>query len=223
MPNRLCFFTGLGRPTLRSLQYPMLAEWSVELGADDPQLEIPWSSADGRVRYLDLKRQPELLLEVPEACDNLALAEFLNWANSAESVFETVKCDSWSSDEITPEEEFFGEPCKFGSYVDLLFTAESIRAKFLEHELFIRNLASLLSRAPEMPASAELIVRRCTDRRSQSRNREDCFYTTLYVHGYGEDEQRARERWEIALKMVQHAMVQQRLQTGKPHAAPKIP
>lgn len=191
----------------------MLAEWNVELGAEDPQLEIPWSSADGRVRYLDIRRQPELLLEVPEACDNLPLAEFLNWANSAESLFETAKCDFWSSNEIAVEEEIFGEPWKFGSYVDLLFTSDAIRSQFLEHELFVRNLASLLSRAPEMPASAELIVRRCFDHRCM--NHEDCFYITLYLHGYGEDEDIARERWTIALNMVKHAMLQQRLQTGK--------
>lgn len=186
----------------------MLAEWSVELGAEDPQLEIPWASADCQVRYLDIRKQPELLLEIPEACDNLPLAEFLNWANSDESIFETAKCDFWSSSEITQEEELFGEPCKFGSYVDLLFIADAIRSQFTEHEIFVRNLTSLLSRAPEMPASSELIVRRCTDRRSQSMNDEDCFYITLYVHGYAEDEQTAREHWAIALKMVKHAMIQ---------------
>jgi hypothetical protein len=36
----------------------MLAEWSVELGADDPRLEIPWSSEDGRLRFFDLMPGP---------------------------------------------------------------------------------------------------------------------------------------------------------------------
>src|SRR5579864_4577090 len=99
----------------------MLAEWSVELGGGDPRLELPWSSDDGALRFLDLKRQPELLLEVREACAHPELAAFLSWANSPDSLFETAKCDAWSSRQITAEEEVFGEPCKFGSYVDLLF------------------------------------------------------------------------------------------------------
>jgi hypothetical protein len=191
----------------------MLAEWSVELGADDPQLEIPWSSEDGAVRYLDIKRQPELLLEIPEACVNQALAQFLNWANSADSAFETAKCDAWSSNEITPEEEVFGEPCKFGSYIDLLFTNSAIRSQFAQHESLVRELAGLLNHAPEMPAAAEFVVRRCIDRRLQAINGA-CFYITLYVYGYAQDEQEARDRWAIALKMVQHAMMQQRAKIG---------
>lgn len=187
----------------------MLAEWSVELGVDDPQLEIPWSSADGRVRYLDIKRQPELLLEIPEACANLPLAEFLNWANSGESPFETAKCDLWSSDQITTEEEVFGEPHKFGSYVDILFSDTGARSQFVRNELFVQTLARLLRRAPEMSASAEFVVRRCIDHRAPSISNHGCFYMTFYLHGYGEDTEAARQRWALALKTVRHAMIQQ--------------
>lgn len=199
---------GCAASELRGLEYPMLAEWSVELGADDPLLEIPWSSPDGCVRYLDIKCQPELLLGIPEACVNFPMAEFLTWANSTESVFETAKCDVWSSDEITPEEEIFGEPCKFSCYVDLLFTDTAARSQFLRNEAFVQAFARLLRRAPEMPASAEFIVRGCIDHRMSSKDNAG-FYITFYLHGYGEAEEAARERWALALKMVQHAMIQQ--------------
>jgi hypothetical protein len=186
----------------------MLAEWSVELGPEDPRLEIPWSSEDRLLRFLDLKLQPELLLEIKEACLYPELAEFLNWANSSSSPLETAKCDAWSSRQIEAEEEVFGEPCKFGSYVDLLFAGSEAKVCFQDHELFVQALAQLLRHAPEISSAAEFIVRRCVDRRRDKEPYEPCFYITFYLQGYGEDEQQARKRWAIALKMVQHAMIQ---------------
>ena len=185
----------------------MLAEWNVELGDDDPRLELPWSSADGALRFLDLKRQPELLLEVREACSYPELAEFLSWANSPDTPLETAKCDAWTSRQITPEEEVFGEPCKFGSYVDLLFVERESQTRFADHEQFARALSRLLRHAPEIGSSAEFTIRRCVDHRAGN-EADDGFYITFYLHGYGEDEHQARKRWAIALKMVQHAMIQ---------------
>jgi hypothetical protein len=77
----------------------------------------------------------------------------------------------------------------------------------------VRELAGLLNHAPEMPAAAEFVVRRCIDRRLQAINGA-CFYITLYVYGYGEDEEAARARWAIALKVLQHAMMQQCAKIG---------
>ena len=90
----------------------MVAEWSVELGSDDPILEIPWRSDDGSLRFLDLKRQPELLLEIREACTYQELAGFLDWANSADSGLETGKCDVWTTSEMDADDEVFGEKIK---------------------------------------------------------------------------------------------------------------
>ena len=185
----------------------MLAEWSVELGAEDPRLEVPWSSEDGQLRFLDLKNRPELLLEVREAAFYPELGEFLSWANSPDSPLETAKCDAWTSRQIEAEEEVFGEPCKFGSYIDLLFATSEARTQFAYHEHFVQDLAKLLRHAPEMSSAAEFIVRRCHDTRIGADD-QDCFYVTFYLLGYGEDEQQARKRWAIALKMVQHAMIQ---------------
>ena len=185
----------------------MLAEWNVELGAGDPQLEIPWSSEDGSVRFLDLKRQPELLLEISEACAYSELAEFLSWANAPESSLETAKCDVWTSRQMDAEDAVFGEPCKFVSYVDLMFAASQSKNTFVENERFVKALTRLLRHAPEMASAAEFIVRRCLDRREKSPGRE-CFYITFYLQGYGADEHQARSRWAIALKMVQHAITQ---------------
>jgi hypothetical protein len=185
----------------------MLTEWNVELAAEDPRLEIPWRSNDGSLRYLDLKHQPELLLEVPEACASSHIGAFLDWANSAASPLETAKCDLWFTNEITAEEEIFGEPFKFGSYIDLVFASEDFFS-FSKHEAFVQKLARLLRQAPDMSASADFIVRRCIDSREQHAPKEG-FYITFYLHGFGEDEADARSHWAIALKTVQHAMMQQ--------------
>ena len=184
----------------------MEADFAVELGADDETLELPWAAADGGPRYYDLKRQPELLLNLEEATRVPELGEFLAVVNSPAGLLETAKCDTWASTEINPEEEIFGAACKFGSYVDVLFSREALRCSFAEHEQFAKRITQLLKRVPEIPAAAELLVRRCFCRTGDETR--DGFYITLYLFGYGDDEPQARQRWAIALKLVENAIRQ---------------
>jgi hypothetical protein len=181
------------------------ADFAVELGAEHETLELPWA-APGGPRYYDLKRQPELLLEIEEAQRVPQLGEFLAVINSAVSPFETVKCDAWASRELNPEEEIFGAACKFGSYVDLVFSAEASRFSFPAHEQGAKQLALLLQRVPEIPASAEFLIRRCFYHQNQSVR--DGFYITFYLFGYGDDEDDALLRWAIGLKLVENAIRQ---------------
>ncbi|HEU5232545.1 MAG TPA: hypothetical protein VFU50_06770 [Terriglobales bacterium] len=184
----------------------MLAEWIVEPGPNDPVLEIPWRSEDGSVRFLDLKRQPELLLEIPEACTCEELASFLDWANSPDSQIETAKCDVWSTSEMDADDEVFGEAVKFSSYVDLLF-ASLARNSFPECERFVQTLARMLRQAPDLSSAAQFIVRRCLDHRQEG-DASECFSITFYLHGYGADLQEAQQRWAIGLTLAQNAMKQ---------------
>jgi hypothetical protein len=181
------------------------ADFAVELGAGDESLDFPWSAPDGP-RYYDLKQQPELLLNIEEARSVPELGEFLAAVNSAGSAVESAKCDVWASTEIHPEEEIFGAGCKFGSYVDLLFSAESLRFSFSDHEQLARQIAGLLKRVPEMPAAAEFLIRRCFFRRQDAV--QEGFYFTFYLFGYGDDEPQSRQRWAIALKLVENALRQ---------------
>ena len=184
----------------------MEADFAVELGADDETLELPWAAAAGGPRYYDLKRQPELLLQVEEARRTAELGEFLAVMNSPGGILETAKCDTWSSTEINPEEEIFGAAYKFCSYVDLLFSQETSRCSFAEHEQFANRITQLLKRVPEIPAAAEVLGRRCFYHAGgESR---DGFYITLYLFGYGDDEVQARQRWAIALKLMENAIRQ---------------
>ena len=61
-------------------------------------------------------------------------------------------------------------------------------------------------RVPEIPAAVELIIRRGFFH--GERKIQDGFYITFYLSGYGDDELQARQRWTIALKLVENAIRQ---------------
>ena len=45
----------------------MLADWSVECGAEDPVLVVPWKNADGATGFVDLRTNPYDFDAIPEA------------------------------------------------------------------------------------------------------------------------------------------------------------
>lgn len=138
----------------------MQADFSIELGGDDPALEIPWRSNDPHVRYYDLKIHPELVQQIPEVVAHPELGSFLSRINATGFPLATAKCDAWSSSEVAPEEEIFGDR-KFVSYIDLTFVDEGDRCSFEKHETFAKELCRLLSHAPEIAATVEMVIRHC--------------------------------------------------------------
>jgi hypothetical protein len=203
----------------------MQADYSVELGREDPALELPWSSPDGAARYYDLKRSPDLVLQIAEAVGSPELTAFLTRINAAGFPLQTAKCDLWYSRELSVEEDIFGAAGKFVSYIDLVFSGDeksskptlespqarppSRRLNLAAHEALAKNLCALLKRAPEMAATVELVIRRCYYHCEDDPEKSDeGFCITTYVSGFGGDEAEARRRWSIALTLVQHALVQ---------------
>ena len=198
----------------------MHADYSVELGKDDPALELPWSSGDGAPRYYDVKQHPDLVLQIPEAVSSPELCAFLTRINAAGFPLQTAKCDLWYSREILPEEEIFDAAGKFVSYIDLVFaedaakSAEGSRAiarrlNLEQHEALAKDLCTLLKRAPEIAATVGLVIRRCYFRQEGNREKsDDGFCITTYVSGFGADEAEARQSWSIAITLVQNALVQ---------------
>ena len=184
----------------------MDADFSVELGSEDPVLDFPWTDVSGRLAYFDLKRHPELLALVEETRERPELSEFLRCVNSARSIVESAKCDVWATTELTPEEEIFGLPHKFAGYVDLVFSDTGRRQSSPEHERFAKRLVVLLRREPEMSSSAEVCVRRCFF--GEGSGTREGFYFTVYVNGYGNEEAAARQNWAIGMKLVGNAIVQ---------------
>jgi hypothetical protein len=187
----------------------MQASYSVELSAEDPALELPWRAEDGSSRYFNLKVHPDLVLNIPEARNDLELSTFLSRINASNFPLETAKCDVWSGAEMSPEEEIFGAQCKFACYIDVLFSDESRRFSLEAHERLAEDISNLLTRAPEMAAATEFMVRHChyhlDDFESDSRMG---FCITAYVTGYGDSPEEARKRWAIALKLLQNGLVQ---------------
>lgn len=183
----------------------MQVDFSVELGRDDDILEFPWQDPSGNCTYFDLKRNPQLLANLPEATGYPELHDFLARVNASTSVLETAKCDAWSTAEFNPEEDVFEAASKFVSYVDLLFSDKRLRLSLQAHEKFAGGLTDLLKKSPEIPASAEFLIRRCYYR-DERRDGVFGFYISFYVSGYGEDEQHARKQWAIALKLTENAI-----------------
>jgi hypothetical protein len=184
----------------------MDADFSIELGREDPVLDFPWKDPEGKLAYVDLKRRPELMAQIEEAEQFPELGEFLRTLNSPRSMVETAKCDAWETSEMSAEEEVYDASHKFASYVDLVFSEIAACLSLSRHQQFVKKLVELLRRAPEIPAAAELCVRRCYV--SQGSAMRDGFYLTLYVSGYGNDEARARQNWGVGLKLAGNAVVQ---------------
>ena len=183
----------------------MDVDFSVELGRDDPALEIPWSEPEGRLHYFNLKLEPASLAMIPEAAEFPELRAFLAQVNSPESPLESAKCDAWCTTDLQPEEEIFDQPWKFAVYVDLLFTNPAARDSFSHHEQYLKALTALLRSEPEIAASAEFILRRCFyDQESETR---EGVYFTAYVFGYGPDESQAQRNWTVALRTIGHALL----------------
>ena len=204
----------------------MQADFSVDLGRDAPALEIPWSSDDPQVRYYDLKSHPELVQQIPESQAYPELASFLGRINSPGFPLATAKCDVWLSSEVAPEEEIFGDR-KFVSYIDLVFVDQEDQCSLEKHEVFVRELCRLLSHAPEIPATAELVIRHCYYHQEdfsfekstepngpQSSATEGAtasvtgFCITAYMTGFGDHDHDPVRRWAIALHLLQNAIVQ---------------
>lgn len=190
----------------------MDADYSVELGADDDVLEFPWAAPEHNLRYYDLKNQPDLLLYISEAAEYQELGRYLATVNSAGSAMLTAKCDVWQDDQLSEAEAIYEAKTKLACYVDHLFAApgngtEDLRYSFERHERFARRLVELLTRVPPISAAIEAIVRRCYYYTDEDGERTG-YYLTIYVSGYGDDAVEARQRWGVALDLLQNVLLQ---------------
>jgi hypothetical protein len=184
----------------------MDADFSIELGREDPVLDFPWKDPARKVAYVDLKRRPELMASIEETAKFPELGEFLRVLNSARSMVETAKCDAWATTELSAEEDVYDASHKFASYVDVVFSEIDVRLSFSLHEQFARKLVELLRRTPETPSAAEVYVRRCYF--GEDGGVREGFYCTLNVSGYGNDNASARQSWGVGLKLMGNAIVQ---------------
>jgi hypothetical protein len=198
----------------------MEAEFTVELGADDPTLALPWTDPEGHWHFYDLRAHPEDINAIAESQDFPELRDFLVVVNAAASNLQSAKCDAWFSREMTEEDAMFGASCKFGAYIDVAFHQSAPQSSFPIHEAFALRLVELLRRAPELPASAEIVIRRAHFESPGATVREG-FYFTIYIYGYGDDEPDAKQACGIALRLVGHAALQMSTGRGIAKVAPE--
>ena len=140
----------------------MEADYSIELGPAAPALEIPWSDPDERLHYLDLRRQPDSIADIPEAQQFPALRHFLIEANSPLSAWQTAKCDVWT-DETEAAENLYDAGFEQSCYVDLVLAEQAapLRECLELHQLVAKEMAHMLAENEVLEAFAEITVRRC--------------------------------------------------------------
>jgi hypothetical protein len=195
----------------------MDADFSIELGPEDPVLDFPWKDSSGKFAYFDLKRHPELMASIEEAAEFPELGESLALLNSAASIVETAKCEAWLTTELNQEEDIYCASHKFASYIDVVFSHLDLRLSSFDqslyvHEQFARKLVESVRQAPDGPSAAqvEVCVRRCyfgIGLDDDGGTHEGCYFT-LYVSGYGNDAVSSRRNWSHGLTTVGNAIVE---------------
>jgi hypothetical protein len=180
----------------------MDAEFSVELGADDPTLAVPWSTPDGAVGYVDLTMNTAAIATLEEVHQFPELGEFLRAVNAPTSHYQTAKCDAWIDTLMDVDDEPYEATVKCGSYLDVFFRHPETLASFAEHEQRARDLVRRLRKREDLRARAEVVVRRAYF------GDEPGFYWTVYLFGYGDDIAGARAEWVRALSLLQRALLQ---------------
>jgi hypothetical protein len=184
----------------------MDADWSVELGHDDPALEFPWASPDGLQSYVDLSKDLSGLSRIVEAVRYPALQSLLIAINGrlTNSGWLSVKCDAWIDNQVSQYEGPEPVQWRMASYVDVIRRDVADRFSFERHEAWLKAVAQRLRHYPEAPYSCELVMRRCYYRlENDPQGSAAGFCVTIYVFGYGDTEEHAEcNSWKGALDRV---------------------
>ena len=182
----------------------MLMEWSTACGSDDPVLVVPWSSEDGRLRWVDLRTDPDALDEIAEADAHPPLLAALRALNAARSPVFTAKCDVWTMDAeelaavrdgllLEPEVAAAGMSC----YIDLLWRERGVFASRHRTAQVLYRMERLAAELPHSLATIEGVLRPAVVDLDVV---WEGFALTLYVKGVGVDAAEANLRWGEALR-----------------------
>lgn len=185
----------------------MLSEWSVECGADDPVLVVPWADPDDPSRhFIDLRENPYDLDWLEEATQHPPLLHALRALNATRSPVFTAKCDVWSltPDELEPlrqELDLIPEdaPTGIASYIDLLWRERSVFVSFHQHEQILHRITRLAASLEHPYAALECTLRPAL---IDLTGPQEGFTISLYLKALGHDEHAAEDRWGAALADV---------------------
>lgn len=170
----------------------MEADWSVEIGASLPSIDLPW---DG---FVDPRRTPSALHSIVETAGHPALREAILRLNSQPSPVFTIKCDLWklTAAEIDPDE--FGALHDdahegFASYIDILQLNPERFSSFEFHERWVRELTDHLKSIMLFNARIDFVVRAANNESRPG------YGVTLYAAGCGSGASEAYASWEAVL------------------------
>jgi len=124
----------------------MEADWEVEIGGGAPVIEALWPG------FVDLRIDPERIVEITEAADFAPLAALLLALNALDSPVWTAKCDRWEP-----------ESGVLASYIDMLPREGVVFSEWQQAEGFCRRYVDRLNARPLLECgpncSVELVVR----------------------------------------------------------------
>lgn len=188
----------------------MEADWSVECGADDPTVVVPWHSEDGSRRYVDLRLKPSAVEHISEAQQFPCLATALRRWNTAESHVFTAKCDVWNYPaDLFDAEDLPGFKFAQGSYMDLISADMAKFQSFAACEKQLRAWTAAARIIPLQHCRCEWILRSALifppDLSSAADGTAKAlagFATTLYVWGYGASAEAANSAWNEATEAL---------------------
>jgi hypothetical protein len=177
----------------------MEADWEVEIGADAPAIEAPWTG------FVDLRIAPDEARELPECIGLPGLAEVLIRLNAGESPVWTVKCDVWQVAEFDLDElDAPREAAQhaLGCYIDLL-PRESTECVNLDKAIqWCRKICARLQTFPLRSSRADLVLRRAL----QSNERSE-LGVTAYLTACGKSPREAASKLVSALNALAVAVV----------------
>ena len=182
----------------------MLCEWTVECGAEDPVLVVPWSDPDDPSRhFIDLRENPDDLDWLEEPSQHPSLLHALRALNAARSPVFTAKCDVWkmSGEELEGlryDLDVIPEDAPFGliSYVDILWRERSTFVSFHQHEQLLHRIARLAAPLEHPYATLECVLRPAL---LDLTTPQEGFAISFYVRAIGYDVEAAEARWGSAL------------------------
>ncbi len=176
----------------------MQSDWSVECGAADPFVAIPWASEDSTIYYIDLRETPVRVKEIPDAARYPCLsAALLRWNRPGSPIF-TAKCDVWAyAADLFDADDFPEFAYAHACYIDLLSADAAAFSSFTASEAELKRWDDLARSIPQADSRCEWTLR--SARIFIDQRHSDGFATTLYVWGYGPSPESAAQAWSAAL------------------------
>jgi hypothetical protein len=177
----------------------MRVEIRKDIGEADEKFEVPWQDAAKGVCFLDLRSSPALIERIEAAKRYRPLANFLSAVNSADSLFASVRAQTWLERRASER-----EPCLFFTRVVLTFADLPMNLEVGTYTELLEKLEELLAKGGGSEfLRVELSVHPC--RYHDGARWGSCL--VILVQAGGNTEEQAILRWGLGLVHVQQALL----------------